>query len=270
MSNNVETNILVNGSRCKQYHHQGKIFIESKDKSEYTIEIKNNCYGRIMVCCSVDGLNIINGKSTTPDGPGYIIPLLDSGKYDGFRVSDSKVAKFIFDKKETSYAASKNDGSDQNVGVIGIRVFSERLKPSPFVWCGTGSIGSWGQGLTGPIGNWGQVLGGTADGNFITTQYSSCNVSTACLGSNTTLMNASSITTQNPFDMGTKWGNAKESKVVEVEFERGVQIASIDIYYASRQSLIELGVPIGNEKQVYFPSAFKDSKYATPPDGWCS
>ena len=70
------------------------------------------------------------------------------------------------------------------------------------------------------------------------------------------------------FDMGTKWGEAKESKVVEVEFERGTLALTTNIYYASRQSLLEMGVPLGSEKQVSFPEPFTDSKYAKPPKGW--
>ena len=70
------------------------------------------------------------------------------------------------------------------------------------------------------------------------------------------------------FDMSTKWGEAKESKVVEVEFERGSLVLTTNIYYASRQSLIEMGVPLGSEKQVSFPEPFVDSKYAKPPKNW--
>ncbi len=70
------------------------------------------------------------------------------------------------------------------------------------------------------------------------------------------------------FDMGTSWGEATQSKVVEVTFEKGVLTSTFEIYYASRESLIEMGVPITNDKQVAFPIAFSDSKYATPPKGW--
>ena len=83
-------------------------------------------------------------------------------------------------------------------------------------------------------------------------------------------MNCSTKVDEKPrgFDMGTKWGEAKESRVVEVEFERGVVVLTTNIYYASRQSLLEMGVPLGNEKQVSFPEPFADSKYAKPPKGW--
>ncbi len=122
----IDVNILVNGSRVKQYHHDGKIFVEAKHNSEYTIEIKNNTWKRILAVCSVDGLDILTGKKAREDNPGYVISGMSSGKFDGFRVSNEKVAKFVFGAKGDSYAASKEDGSEKNVGVIGIRVFEEK------------------------------------------------------------------------------------------------------------------------------------------------
>src|SRR5512137_1676145 len=126
-----EVNIFVNGSRCKQYQHNGRTYIEAKQGSEYTIEIKNNTWSRILAVCSVDGLDILNGKPAREDNPGYVINGYSSGKFDGFRVSDSQVAKFLFDYKGRSYAASKEDGSERNVGVIGVRIFQEKVKPLP-------------------------------------------------------------------------------------------------------------------------------------------
>jgi hypothetical protein len=67
--------------------------------------------------------------------------------------------------------------------------------------------------------------------------------------------------------MGTGWGTRKESKVMEVDFKKGLFAYSLDIYYASRQSLIELGVPIQSNVKVAFPESFP-KKYATPPSGW--
>ena len=70
------------------------------------------------------------------------------------------------------------------------------------------------------------------------------------------------------FDMGTKYGDAKESKVIEVEFEKNTLTLTQNIYYASRESLIEMGVPLGSEKQVSFPEPFQGSKYSIPPVDW--
>jgi hypothetical protein len=83
-----------------------------------------------------------------------------------------------------------------------------------------------------------------------------------------TLNNVSLSSPLRGFDLGTSMGKSKESKVVEVDFERGMLVVSIDIFYASRESLIEMGIPLTNEKQINFPSAFKDSKYCVPPENW--
>jgi hypothetical protein len=305
---NFDINILVNGSRCKQYHHQGRTFIEAKDGSEYSIEIKNNNWKRILACCSVDGLNILNGKTATNDGPGYVINGYSSNRYDGFRVSDTQVAKFVFgNKKGESYASSKGDGSEKNVGVIGVRIFDEFIKPvTTTSWSNRSIIHTNSTGDPVPTPHttiWVENNFPVADcccGDDLDAGLYCCDdipvkgKTTSVKISSTKgggIICAKSVKSQNTstkgvenerkytrgicalpdpeiFDMSTKWGNAKESRIVEVEFERGMLTLTMDIYYASRQNLIELGVPIGNEKQVNFPSAFAESKYAQPPKNW--
>lgn len=288
-----DISILVNGNRCKQYFHEGKTFIEAKDGSEYTIEIKNNTWSRILAVCSVDGLDILTGKKAVESNPGYVISAYNVGKFDGFRVSDDKIAKFVFGSKGDSYAADKGDGSERNVGVIGIRLFQEKINPPvyrteihhhhhykknpvdpwdnyPIVWCDAAFSGATESTL------------GLA---YTSEKYSCDSIPTKGVKSiNAVYTAAASVTygatvkhqsmTSMPeeplrgFDMGTQWGEAKESKVINVAFKRGVLAVSTEIFYASRQSLIQMGVPIGNEKQVSFPEAFADSKYAKPPKNW--
>ena len=330
-----EINVLVNGSRCKQYsHNNGKLFIEAKKGSEYSIEIKNDTWQRILAVCSVDGLDILNGKTAEENGNGYVINGYGSLKADGFRVSNEKVAKFLFDFKGGSYAASKEDGSERNVGVIGVRIFTEKVKPPPTVihhhhghypnppwydrpyWWDNPTI--WCGGLTrdGDTASYGTKCGCNARSDDMDMGPILSDIDSECLydssptkgapstargrssgqglgtnkivgqklsfmgnaqASNTApnpnilrSMNCCSNPTPEPlgFDMGTKWGEAKESRVIEVEFEKGLLALTTNIYYASRQSLIEMGVPLGNEKQVSFPEPFGDSKYSTPPAGW--
>jgi hypothetical protein len=292
-----DISILVNGNRCKQYFHEGKTFIEAKDDSEYTIEIKNNTYSRILAVCSVDGLDILTGKPAVSSNPGYVIGAYNVGKFDGFRVSDDKVAKFIFGSKGSSYAADKENGSERNVGVIGIRLFQEKIKPpvyrtevhhhhypqtnSPFdnypiIWCDAAISGATENSdlrlsdtATYSCDNI-PTKGITRGAKGINTVYSAAITSGATPNSDPKRRRLLSVPNEplRGFDMGTKWGEAKESKVISVEFERGILAVSTEVFYASRQSLIQMGVPIGNEKQVSFPRAFADSKYATPPKNW--
>ena len=334
-----DVNVLVNGSRCKQYNHDGKVFIESKHGSEYTIEIKNNTWARILAVCSVDGLDILNGKTAEESNPGYVINQLASSKFDGFRVSNEKVAKFVFSTKDASYAADKGDNSEKNVGVIGIRLFTEKVKPlpkvteihhhhnhwrrpwndwgtpvPPIIWCdttystSTDGLCGCSNGMEEPSLDFMSDLGAgsqTYSSNNIPTKGSSTTGDAELLGKFKKLSGVKSsaggqsagasrglidgpslrgrVTAKNAtfmsntmksaeplrgFDMGTKWGEAKESRVTEVEFEKGVLALTTNIYYASRQSLLEMGVPLGNEKQVSFPEPFKETKYSQPPKNW--
>lgn len=326
---NYDISILVNGSRCKQYSHNGKIFVEAKKDSEYTIEIKNNTWARILAVASVDGLDVLDGKPAREDNPGYVVNGYNTLKIDGFRVSNEKVAKFLFDYKGGSYAADKGDGSERNVGVIGVRLFSEKVKPtppptiireehhhhhhhdywwnrpyyssSPTIWNDTMHCDSddMDAGPTlyscndvptkgSPIksSTYSSTKGGSNElmGKFkklsgTKSSAGGCSADAgATLGSPLRSMDmgqklmfcAASAPESEPlgFDMGTKWGEAKESRVVEVDFEKGILALTTNIYYASRQSLIEMGIPLGNEKQVSFPEPFVDSKYAKPPKGW--
>ena len=317
----LDVNILVNGNRCKQYHHDGKIFIEAKEGSEYSIEIKNNEWKRILAVCSVDGLDILNGKPATEDGPGYVIGAFNNSKFDGFRVSDDKVAKFIFGSKGSSYAASKEDGSEKNVGVIGIRIFNEKEKPDPItireehhhhhwpkpyypkypyypydpgdtgnppwryptypIWCDR----TWSSSIGNDV-SYGTSMNLLSDFSA-NADYSCDSIKTRSVPSKglegritskatgqlmsfnaAAQLSNSGTEALRGFDMGTQWGEAKESKVVEVDFERGTLTLTTNIYYASRQSLLEMGIPLGSEKQVSFPKPFADSKYAKPPKNW--
>jgi hypothetical protein len=301
-----DVNILVNGSRCKQYSHQGKLLVEAKRGSEYVIEVKNDTWSRILAVCSVDGLDVLSGKTATENGNGYVVGRYNSLKLDGFRVSNDTVAKFVFDYKDTSYAASKEDGSERNVGVIGVRIFTEKVQPPPqeihhhhhwrrryydwdntpinppynppIIWGDTTYKSSTTTGTDNSLG-----LGNTAEyccDNIPTKGATKSSTKYDATLGNSLRARSRGITSQKlcalsdmgderGFDLGTKWGEAKESRVVEVEFEKGLLAFTTNIYYASRQSLIEMGVPLGNEKQVSFPEPFADNgKYAKPPKNW--
>lgn len=300
IDSNYSVDVLINDKPVRKFPFEGKIFVEARKGQEYSIRIKNNISNRILSVISVDGLDVLSGKSATENSNGYVINGYNSLNLDGFRISDDKVAKFVFDYKDTSYAASKKDGSEKNVGVIGVRLFEEKIKPVPEIkeihhhwrkthpWPYYDDLGTpvrpWPQWPQAPIiwcksttcGTLGDITYGTSTSDF-TNCYN--NMSTQDTGAKETLscmnMMANDAPTQKlseektrGFDMGTKYGNAKESKVIEVEFEKGILTMTKDIYYASRESLIQMGVPLGNEKQVSFPEPFEGSKYCIPPKNW--
>ena len=297
--------ILVNDKPVRKYPHNDKLFVEARKGESYSIRIKNNSYSRILAITSIDGLDSLTGQKADENGNGYVINGCNSLNIDGFRISNEKVARFLFDYKGGSYAASKEDGSEHNVGVIGIRLFTELVKPLPprpivvkeehhhhhhhdhyptypkypnYPW-DLPTI--WGNG--GHYGGTGDFYEATLNNSTVTSKggpaMDCCDYSATLsepkrkmfsAGRQTALhsMNCSNQVETKGFDMGTAWGNAKESRVIEVEFEKGILALTTNIYYASRQSLIEMDVPITNEKQVSFPEPFSGTKYATPPSGW--
>jgi hypothetical protein len=98
----------------------------------YSIVVKNHSQGRIEVVASVDGLDVIDGKSASFKKRGYLVDPYGELEIEGFRTSTSEVAAFRFGSVEESYAEQKH-GDSRNVGVIGIALFHEK-GDSPSAW----------------------------------------------------------------------------------------------------------------------------------------
>ena len=257
----ISVDILVNGSTCKQYNHNGKIFIEAKSGSEYEIKIGNNFWNRVLAVSAVDGLNVLTGETASEEDSGYVINRYDSLKIKGFRYSDEKVGAFKFTSKGNGYGSSKDEG--QNVGVIGLRIFTEKVKP--VTYGGYKNIDQYNQN---PI--WWSTPSNSGFNNSVKAMnlnYVSMNADLQNVQDNLVFNASYSQEKKRGFDMETAWGSAKDSKVVNVEFDKGELISSFDIFYASRESLLEMGVPLLNETKVSFPTSFP-KKYATPPKNW--
>jgi hypothetical protein len=108
----------------------GRRFVVGERGERYEIVVRNETRERIEVVLSVDGLDVMDGRSASFSKRGYIVYPGDTLSIDGFRTSSSTVAAFRFSRVDRSYAALKY-GNTRNVGVIGIAVFNER---QPEVW----------------------------------------------------------------------------------------------------------------------------------------
>jgi hypothetical protein len=94
----------------------------------YTIALTNNSGVRVEAVASVDGLDVLDGKSADFAKRGYLVPAWGNVEIDGFRQTSDHVAAFRFGSVRDSYAA--RTGSDRNVGVIGVAFFAPRGAPS--------------------------------------------------------------------------------------------------------------------------------------------
>lgn len=228
---NVDVDILSTSSKpVRKYSHRGKTFIEGKKGSEFSIRIKNPNTCRVEVVISVDGLSVINGKKASTGSTGYVLDGYNSIVIDGWRISDDFVRKFFFTEKENSYS-SRKDGDSDNCGVISILAYAEYREPVSISY---------------PLGDYKSVL--LPSENFIL-------CSTKC-----------SNTTDN-FDLGTGMGEKVESKVTGVNFRRGEFLGDNTFYYASRKSLIDMGIDVEKKVKVNkLPQAFTDYCEEIPND----
>lgn len=123
----IDMRVYVNGRSVREYNHNGNTFIESRHGSNYTIKIKNDNAHRVMAVVSVDGLDVITGKPAEDSDKGYIVDSYSSTEIKGYRLSDTDSAAFVFVSKDKSYTTNAT-GDPRNSGVIGIRVFEEKVE----------------------------------------------------------------------------------------------------------------------------------------------
>jgi hypothetical protein len=114
------------GEALPVHWHDGERYVAGEPGREYEIRLRNPGDGRMLAVTSVDGINVITGKTAATLGSGYV---LDPGclvDIDGWRKSMEQVAAFYFTALPDSYAA--RTGRPDNVGVIGVALFRERVR----------------------------------------------------------------------------------------------------------------------------------------------
>ncbi len=112
------------GNTLQGFASAGRTYVVGEAGRRYNLRITNQTAGRFEVVASVDGLDVIDGKTATPGKRGYILNPNSTLTIDGFRTSDESVAAFRFAAVRDSYAA--RTGDDRNVGVLGFAFFAER------------------------------------------------------------------------------------------------------------------------------------------------
>lgn len=113
------------------YSSSRRFVVGSRDGS-YSIVLKNRCKSRLEVVLSVDGLDVIDGKTASVGKRGYVIAPDETLEVKGWRTSPDTVARFKFSTVAGSYA-NLSTGEHRNVGVIGLAVFGEK-GVDPWTW----------------------------------------------------------------------------------------------------------------------------------------
>ena len=300
IKNKQEISILVNGNSVKEYQHEGNTFIEAKSGSTFSIKLKNNYSGRVMAVISVDGVDVITGENAVETESGYVIGGNSSIEIKGYRVDSEHEASFKFIEKNSGKGYAEFKGDSSNVGVIGIRFYSEDTTlsfdfigkiltdskpkkddafdfppnyPKPYYpianpWIDKHPLPYYPNDMGTPYPRPNQIWCGNLpqpDMSFkkSLSDFSSENASINCSAQNLSNMEPKG------FDMTTEFGNKVQSKISTVEFKKGNLISESSIYYASRESLKEMGIKFEKILEVKLPKAFdKNMKFCTPPTNW--
>jgi hypothetical protein len=115
------------GSTLPVHFYNGEYWVAGVPGAKYAIDIWNKTGKRILAVTSVDGLNVLTGKTANPNQTGYVLNGSDRYGVTGWRKSDSSVAAFQFTASPNSYA--ERTGRPLDVGVIGVALFRERQEP---------------------------------------------------------------------------------------------------------------------------------------------
>jgi|WetSurMetagenome_2_1015567.scaffolds.fasta_scaffold00220_15 hypothetical protein len=126
---NFESHVVSSGQgRFPEIRKNGRPWMQVREGAEYSIVVTNPLPVRVAVAVSIDGLNSIDGKRTSPDeAQKWILEPYGSLTLRGWQTDRSSLRRFVFTKSDESYAdwKGKKDGRKytKNLGVIGVAYF---------------------------------------------------------------------------------------------------------------------------------------------------
>ena len=272
--NNYELNVLVKGRPVTEYAHNGQNFIEGQDGSNFELEFKNKTSVRVEVIFSVDGLSVIDGKEAGPSSSGYVVNGYETIRIPGWKLTDAEAASFIFSGKKTSYSTQMT-GSSRNNGVIGVMVFSEKVKPLPNQIMRNAMplvLKPNGEGIT-----WSSTTFGIQSLNNASYQAQSSDASGMYHATSSVTTSNTRRITKSAMDpvpemqtLGTGFGKSTDFVTTAISFERGDLSAMIVMYYDDARGLRARGIELIKPAKARLsdqPQAFPGMN-CQPPPGW--
>lgn len=120
--------VLVDGYPVREYAARQTTYVEALRERSYSLRVTNPSHDRVAVALSVDGLNTIDARHTTPwDSSKWVIEPYSTITIDGWQVGPSTARSFFFTGERSSYGATL--GKTANLGVIEAVFFRERPRP---------------------------------------------------------------------------------------------------------------------------------------------
>jgi hypothetical protein len=117
----------TDGAALRVYYHGGSAYVLGRYGQRYNVRIRNHSSRRVEAVLSIDGRDAVSGEPADyVRHRGYLVPAYGSVIVEGFRQNLDGVAAFRFTDPRKSY--SSRMGTPENVGVVGVAVFAERVR----------------------------------------------------------------------------------------------------------------------------------------------
>lgn len=265
-SAHYELSVCPNGRRpADEYYHQGQVWIEGREGSNYTLRFTNRSPGRVLAIFSVDGLDVLKGKPAGHLSEGYVVDANSTLDIPGWKLDNATAAEFYFSRSNKSYV-SKIGGNVSNTGVIGAMVFREQQ-----MWTQPPHLTFTASSL--PTSNWSGMVGYNSVGPLAGTTTTSSLHPGVAVNHVSITRDASGSTIDH--SMGTGFGQATGWNTVGTTFNRETPTnpnAIMAIYYDSAKNLQRRGIVLksrygSDTSNNPFP-AYTSSTGAAPPPGW--
>lgn len=111
----------ASGSTLPVYWHDGRAYVVGRPGAEYQVRIRNRTGAELLAVVSVDGVNVVDGRTAHPLQDGYVVPARQRTDILGWRKNLDETASFYFTELDDSYA--DRTGRPDDVGVIGAALF---------------------------------------------------------------------------------------------------------------------------------------------------
>jgi len=226
------------GVPLETFRHRGTTWVLGEHGDRYVVVVRNPTAERVEAVISIDGRDAITGRvANFRANRGYIIPPFGTVRVDGFRQSLDRVATFRFTSPGDSY--SSRMGTPQNVGVIGVAFFPERVRPLAIP-----EDREWSRDRRRPSSKASPPRAGAS---------------------------RSDRAAESDSNIGTEYGESRSSRVVEVRFERQSNTPArvITLRYDDARGLERRGIDVFPHPRPhplpFAPQAFPESRFAPPP-----
>lgn len=233
------------------YEFQGRTYVVGRPGNEYALTLRNAGGERVLAVGSVDGVNIITGETASAEQSGYVLSPGQAAEIKGWRKSMSRTAAFFFTEHDNSYAA--RTGRPNDVGVIGVALYRERVAPPPVTPLpyryDRNDSNDRGDGYKRERERDDAPASAPAQPQAERSERSESRDSApAAAGAGAGTM-ADSLARRAEKSLGTGHGRSEQSETRYTDFQRAssTPVQVVTIYYDTYSSLLAMGVPVWRE-----------------------